>query len=507
MKKQKVSLELFEARILPGLQEDHAGDIKALNAAIKAEYEVFEEDDDGKQTPIAYSVSAKAKKAKDEGDEGDEEADAAATKAADEKFAKLIAKTVAETIKAMPAPEVKKIGGIDGEAEGVIGAITDRRVPEGIKLYSRVRSFTGTEEEKKFKAYQFGSWILGSVFRNEKYAKWCDDRGIKTRKAPKTDNDEPTITIGMKTPQSEGNNSLGGVLVPDQIENDIIDLREAYGVFRGNARMRPMVRDTMLIPRRVSGLTANFTAENQTITESNKTWDQIELTAKKLAALARYSSEILEDAIISVADDLASEIVYAFSLKEDQCGFIGDGTVPYGGITGVSTGLTNIWTSTTVTAAGSVIASGNAMIEVTDTDLMTVMGNLPEYADDGTAAWYTSRVAAFQVFARLLRASGGTTPAQAGGALPVAYAGYPVKITQVMPRTDVNSQVIAVFGSMRKAVDFGDRRQTTISISDQRYWDADQVGIRGTERFDINAHDLGDGTNAGPLIALRAAAS
>jgi hypothetical protein len=56
------------------------------------------------------------------------------------------------------------------------------------------------------------------------------------------------------------------------------------------------------------------------------------------------------------------------------------------------------------------------MTEVTDLDLMTVMGNLPEYADDGTAAWYCSRVAAFQIFARLLRASGGTTPAQAAGA-------------------------------------------------------------------------------------------
>jgi hypothetical protein len=43
---------------------------------------------------------------------------------------------------------------------------------------------------------------------------------------------------------------------------------------------------------------------------------------------------VLEDAIISIADDLAEEIVYAFSLKEDQCGFIGDGTSTYGGIVG-----------------------------------------------------------------------------------------------------------------------------------------------------------------------------
>lgn len=496
MKKQKVSLELFEDAVLPKLQEKHA-DIAQLQAAIKAGYDIYEEDDDGKQTPIAYSISGKAKAKKP----ADEDNDAADTNGFDEAaLVKLVAKTVTETIKALPAPEVKVIEGTD------LKVIGDRSIPDGIKMYSRIKSFTGTDDEKKFKAYQFGSWFMGSVFGSQKHRDWCDERGIKTRKAPASD-DAPTITIGQKTAHGESNNSMGGVLVPDQIENDIIDLRELYGVFRANARMRPMVRDTLLVPRRVTGLTANFTAENTSITESNKTWDNVELTAKKLAALARYSSEILEDAIISVADDLAQEIVYAFSLKEDQCGFVGDGTVTYGGIVGVSTGLTSIWTSTSTTAAGSVIASGNAMTEVTDGDLMIAMGNLPEYADDGSAAWYCSRVAAFQIFARLLRASGGTTPAQAAGALPLAYGGYPIKVTQVMPRTDVNSQVLAVFGSMRKAVDFGDRRQTTISTSDQRYWDADQVGIRGTERFDINAHDLGDATNAGPLVALRAAAS
>ena len=32
----------------------------------------------------------------------------------------------------------------------------------------------------------------------------------------------------------------------------------------------------------------------------------------------------------------------------------------------------------------------------------------------------------------------------------------------------------------------------------------DELAIRGTERFDINVHDAGDGTNAGPVVALLA---
>jgi HK97 family phage major capsid protein len=487
MKKRPVPLDVFEESVLPALQQKHA-DIKALQTAIDESYDIFEEDAAGKRTSIKYSVTGNGETKTTEGDK------AMDTKAIGE----LVATTVKETLKAFreenPAPK-SPITQID---------VKSSAIPEGIKLYKQVKSFTGTEEQRKYKAYQFGAWMLGSVFGQKKYRDWCEERGIKTMLAPQNDN-SPTITIGKA--HSEGVNTAGGVLVPDQIENDLIDLREMYGKFRANARIRPMVRDTAIIPRRTSGLTAYFPNEAGAITESTKGWDNVDLTAKKLAALAKYSSEVLEDAIISIADDLASEIVYAFGLKEDQCGFIGDGTSTYGGILGVTNALTTVWTSTSTTAAGSVIASGNAMTEVTDLDLMQVMGSLPEYADDGSAAWYCSRVAAFAIFGRLLRASGGVTAAEASGALPLAYGGYPIITTQVMPRTDTNSQVIAVFGSMKKAADFGDRRQTTISISDQAYWANDQVGIRGTERFDINVHDVGDGTNAGPLVALRAAAS
>jgi hypothetical protein len=110
-------------------------------------------------------------------------------------------------------------------------------------------------------------------------------------------------------------------------------------------------------------------------------------------------------------------------------------------------------------------------------------------------------VAAFAIFGRLLRASGGVTAGRGGG--------RPADRVRRVP--DQGHAGDAAHGHQQpgargvrqpaKAADFGDRRQTTISISDQRYWDADQVGIRGTERFDINNHDVGDGTNAGPVVA------
>jgi HK97 family phage major capsid protein len=39
---------------------------------------------------------------------------------------------------------------------------------------------------------------------------------------------------------TEGVNEAGGFLVPEEFGNDLIDLREIYGVFRRNAKMVPM---------------------------------------------------------------------------------------------------------------------------------------------------------------------------------------------------------------------------------------------------------------------------
>jgi HK97 family phage major capsid protein len=48
----------------------------------------------------------------------------------------------------------------------------------------------------------------------------------------------------------------------------------------------------------------------------------------------------------------------------------------------------------------------------------------------------------------------------------------------------------------------GTRRGITIATSEHIYFETDEIGIRGTERFDINVHDIGDTTNAGPIVAL-----
>lgn len=368
--------------------------------------------------------------------------------------------------------------------------LAGKQKPDETKLYpvqwrtGQLKSFKGEGGEKA--AYRFGQFFLATLGDHRAH-KWCEQAGVQL--------------LAM----SEGVATAGGYVVPDEFSRTIIDLRETYGVFRRNARVIPMASDTLMVPRRVSGLTAFFIGENTAPTESDKGWGQVQLTAKKLATLTRYSSELAEDALISIADDLASEIAYAFALKEDQSGFIGDGTSTYGGIFGVATKIND------GTHAGgiAVAASGNISFETLDLDDFEVaMGKLPQFALPN-ARWYISQYGFATSMARLAYAAGGNTTQNIAGRTGLSFLGYPVEISQVLNATagsDV-SKIKALFGDLRLAGMMGERRGITIKSSMDRYFDQDQIGVLGTERVDIVIHDLGDASLGGPIVALKTAAS
>jgi HK97 family phage major capsid protein len=348
--------------------------------------------------------------------------------------------------------------------------------------YSKLKAFKGGGAEDA--AYRSGQFLMATMLGNNKAAEWCRENGVIIQRA-----------------QSEGINSAGGFLVPNEFNQAIIDLREEYGTFRQNCQVIPMGSDSMTIPRRAGGLTAYFVGEGVAPTESQKSWDQVSLAAKKMAVLSKMSTELAEDAVISIADDLASEMAYAFAVKEDACGWNGDGTSTYGGISGVRARIID----GTHTASAIDGASGHdTFAEIDANDLAAVMAKLPKYAERD-AKWYCSSVGWALVFQRLIAAAGGVTMMELTGGKPSrTYLGYPVVIDQTLPTatTDLSDTAMLFFGSLSLAATMGERRGVTIKSSEHRYMDLDQIGIFGTERVDINVHDLGDNTNAGPLIAL-----
>jgi HK97 family phage major capsid protein len=333
-------------------------------------------------------------------------------------------------------------------------------------------------------AFAAGQWVSAMFTGNPKAADWCADHinGFDFRNAAST-----------------SDNTKGGYLVPTQLSESIIDLAERYGVFRANARVQPMTSDSITIPRRDGGVVAHYVAENSAGTESDKNWNQVQLTAKKLMVLTRCSSEIVSDAVISIVDDLAEECARAFAEAEDDAGFNGDGTSTYGGIRG----LIDIVENDSNLAGYVQAASGHdSLAVVTLSDLMKVVGTLPQHASRN-AAWICSQYGFATIFLALASAGGGNTVATLSGAMRPSFLGYPVVVSQKMPSTGtLNGKVMLFFGDLRMASTFGARRDIRFMADPSRYFEYDQIAIRATERYDIVNHDYGDSSNAGPVVAL-----
>ena len=384
---------------------------------------------------------------------------------------------VVEEPKAL-ADEVAKAVKLELSNKAAAHPITTRKeITVENKVYSRIKNFKTNDE-----AFRFGSWALACI-GYKKSAQWCTDNGIVTKIA-----------------NIEGNNSAGGFLVPEEFENAIVTLREQFGVIRNHARVVPMSSDIKRMPRRSTNLSASFVGEASTASQSNETFDQINLVAKKSMVLTKFSSELSEDAVINFADDLAGEMAYAQAKLEDQCAFIGDSTSTYGGITGLANA---------VGSAGVTTATSNAFTAITLAQIQESFAKLPQYADNANAKIFCHKAVWNSVFLRLAYVSGGNNAVDLlTGSGQLSFAGYPVVLSQAMNNTTGNGAIVCHFGDMSQGVYFGDRRQTAVDFSNSALtsFETDMLCYRATTRWDLVCANVGDATNAGSIVTLKAGA-
>jgi HK97 family phage major capsid protein len=374
------------------------------------------------------------------------------------------------------------------------------RIPARVRRAGSLKYFRGTKNgvPAEVRAYRFGMFMLGQLYRD------LPNRYPRLRAAAEWSD--------KFLAASQSNDATGTqYLIPPEFGVDIIDLREKYGVVRRLFKMVQMASDTRTDPRRKGGLTAYSVAEGAAGTESNKVWDNVALVAKDIMVLSRYTRQVDMDAAISIGDDLAREIAYAYSIYEDDAGFNGDGTSTYSGIQGARTKMTNCdgagGTSAGLVTAGTTGSWGAIVLS----DFNNVAGKLPQYADDGDAVWVSHRAFYFSVMQKLELAAGGVTAlevAQGDRRPRPLFLGYPVEFAQKMPATTAASQIPVLLGNFALGAEFGDRQLDEISFSEQAsiggqsLWERGQIGIRGIERFDENVHDVGDTTNPGPIVGL-----
>jgi HK97 family phage major capsid protein len=383
----------------------------------------------------------------------------------------------------------QKVAASSANLRSVVDRCTPAEEPEAREVariepihYSRkLRAFESVEA-----AYRCGKWLAGTFLGDQDAKRWCMDHGVEARA------------------MGESTMGAGGFAVPEEMSSAIIRNVEAYGVAPSAMQNVPMSSDTLLVPKRLTGVTGYWVGENSEIATSDPTGTQVQLVAKKIASGTRVARELLADSLISVADWLVQEHSLALAKKTDEAAFNGDGTSTYGGIQGITTKIDD----GTHTASVVDAASGNAGFEDLDlADFSKALGALPRYALGG-AAWYISPAGYHASIERLQMAAGGLTLGDiAGGGVP-RFLGLPVIQTLVMDNTlGSDAGVIKVLvGDAALAGIYGIRDQVTIRSTEEEYARFDQTAFYATLRVDYNWHSLGDTSEAGPMVALKTTA-
>lgn len=353
--------------------------------------------------------------------------------------------------------------------------------------------FSSAEQAEAFGAYARLKML--AMFPNDIYRKRQGDTEIVEH------------YFGSKA-QLEGDNALGGALVPDEFLPELIDLREEFGIFRRLTTVYTMRSETLIVPRLTDDVSISYPGENTAATETNAEFDNVQLTLRKAIALTLISSELLEDSALNASDVIARSMTKAIERHVDEAAWAGDGTSTYGGMWGIINKLLGV--DGTITNVAGIVQGGTS----TDTDWTTfdyddftaLMGALPAFAEDN-ASWHTSKPFYEGVMKPIQTQLGGTSFQDAEGTRVRSFMGFPVEIINsstafpmtAAPGTDT---CVATFGDLSMAAKYGEKRGMEIASSTDRYFDQDAVALRMRQRHHVNVHDVGDTSTAGPVVGL-----
>ena len=361
------------------------------------------------------------------------------------------------------------------------------RTVSGVLPRRTLKNFPNTVEGR-MEAYAIGRFVAAVILHDADSIRWCNNYGMNY--------------LGQ---QVESVNTAGGVWVPVEWSDRIIENRDSYGVYRANAFVETMVGDTKDVRRRKGGWIAKHKGERQASElQDPDIWDLVSLVAKKIDIYTTISDELSEDAVIGMADSMTSAAGEGLATREDLDGFMGDGTSEYGGIVGLFVKILQDSRVGAVKAA----PGHNTMQDIDEADLTKLMGTLPIYAQQSPdCAWYMSGYSYQTVAGRIKWLAGGNTISDIEQGWMPNFAGYPVRLSAVLPgQGSFVDQGMIAFGDLNRAATLGDRAGIMFKQSNDFLFETDEIAVKWQERFDAVNHDLGDDQQAGAIVVLTGAA-
>lgn len=283
---------------------------------------------------------------------------------------------------------------------------------------------------------------------------------------------------------SEGTDSAGGYLVPEEFQAELLRVVEDFGLIRRFALVIPMKSDTRNIPRLSTSVTVYWPGEGAAGTESDAVFGRVQLLAKTAVGLTVVSNELLEDSDPAIADLLLELFAESLAGEEDKQGLVGSGS-PF-------TGILNDAGVTVVTMA----ATKTAFTDIVADDLRDLIAQVKVTALSGAAfimhrtVWATVQ----KIKENSQHIASFSNPVVSGDAQNGVIAGYiwgyPVYLSDKMPSTSAAATKFIAFGNL-KYVLLGDRKEVTLKISDSatvgsnNTFAENESAVRVTERIAI----------------------
>lgn len=172
----------------------------------------------------------------------------------------------------------------------------------------------------------------------------------------------------------EGTDSLGGYMVPDELENSLIQYIEGASVLMPHCRKITMKSDTKNIPVLDSSVSTSFHAENSAIAETNPTFTNAQLKTYRQDGYSTVSNELLDDSDVGVIDMLLSQFTEQMGQGLDDAILNGDGTEGSAAHSGIFTAAVGY---------SSVFGSGStSFADIIISDLVSLYHKVPSYARD-----------------------------------------------------------------------------------------------------------------------------
>jgi HK97 family phage major capsid protein len=286
-------------------------------------------------------------------------------------------------------------------------------------------------------------------------------------------------------------NSNAAALVPLEQVASLIYETEPVGVARTLVNVQPMGSDQQAVPRKTGIGSMSWVNEAGAITETDQSFDTINLVAKKMGRIVKASSEIMEDSAIGFAEVAAASIRESYDLALDLALVLGDGTSTYGGITG----LANSANVSTQTGTGS---GWTGLVAKDFRNLMAKVKNVQW----NRSRFFCTREFYLQVMLPLDEATSQfrvLSNAVMPGGGEAMFMGKPVSFIPSitgMPIETGATQRACYFGDFIGGATLGERRNLTVDFSKEAYWSSDIVAWKATARATISIHGSGRSGNS-----------